>query len=254
MIIELKIKGKVVRVDLACPVPISLPLHSGEQNPKAWYLNHQLPKISPVVHGDWVGAVSKGASVNFNTLSFNPHAHGTHTECVGHIDPKCTSLQECLTTYFFKALVVTITPEQRGSDKVISKKLLKIHHKKLKSCDALIVRTLPNLSSKKQKNYDHSNWAYFTSKATKYLNTLGIFHLLVDLPSVDKEKDQGQLKAHKSFWGYPNNIRKHATITEFIYVPNTVSDGFYLLNLMVTAIENDASPSKPCIYSLQSNV
>ncbi|SVA50262.1 uncharacterized protein METZ01_LOCUS103116 [marine metagenome] len=41
-----------------------------------------------------------------------------------------------------------------------------------------------------------------------------------------------------------------ATITEFIYVPNTIKDGTYFLNIMVAAIENDASPSKPILYKI----
>jgi len=32
----------------------------------------------------FVGKVSEGASTNFNDIYFNPHAHGMHTECVGH--------------------------------------------------------------------------------------------------------------------------------------------------------------------------
>jgi hypothetical protein len=77
-----------------------------------------------------------------------------------------------------------------------------------------------------------------------------IKHLLLDLPSVDREEDAGKLAAHKTFWNYPLNPRLDATITELIFVPNHISDGDYLLNLMVSAFDSDAVPSKPVIYPL----
>jgi len=248
MIFEFEIAGKTAEVDLSHPIPISIPMQSGENNPRAWYLDHQPPEFLPVTHGDWTGSVAKGASVNFNTLCFNPHAHGTHTECVGHIDKDCTPLSSCLTTYFFKTLLISISPIKRDADWVLAKRLFKKHKKAIKAADALVIRTLPNTQIKKLKNYSHSNWPYLTAKAAQFLNTLGVQHLLIDLPSVDKEKDDGFLQAHKAFWGYPDAIRKKATITEFVYVPDAVKDGVYLLNLMVTDIRNDASPSKPCLY------
>jgi hypothetical protein len=41
-----------------------------------------------------------------------------------------------------------------------------------------------------------------------------------------------------------------ATITEFIFVPNTVLDGTYFLNLQIAPFENDATPSKPILYKV----
>ena len=75
-------------------------------------------------------------------------------------------------------------------------------------------------------------------------------HLLIDLPSVDREYDEGKLLAHKAFWNYPDNPRHDCTITEMIYVPNSIEDGSYLLNLQMASFENDASPSKPVLYEI----
>ncbi|HRI35474.1 MAG TPA: hypothetical protein PLD02_17115 [Saprospiraceae bacterium] len=58
----------------------------------------------------------------------------------------------------------------------------------------------------------------------------------------------GQLLAHKAFWQYPEAVRKHCTITELIYVPNEVRDGFYLLDLQTAAFDLDASPSRPVLF------
>ena len=41
-----------------------------------------------------------------------------------------------------------------------------------------------------------------------------------------------------------------ATITEFVYVHNSVLDGKYILNILIAPFENDASPSKPILYKL----
>ena len=78
-----------------------------------------------------------------------------------------------------------------------------------------------------------------------------IRHLLLDLPSVDREEDDGLLLAHKAFWQYPATIRQNCTITEMIYVDNAVKDGVYLLNIQIASFELDVSPSKPVIYFLE---
>ena len=115
----------------------------------------------------------------------------------------------------------------------------------------MIIRTLPNSSEKKSKKYDYSNPPFFEEAAIIYLRELGIEHLLVDLPSVDKEKDNGELLCHKAFWNTNGVVRNLATITEFIYADDTVSDGIYFLNMQLAPIENDATPSKPTLYKVR---
>ena len=117
--------------------------------------------------------------------------------------------------------------------------------------EAIIIRTLPNYIEKRTKKYSHTNWSYLTEVAAKYIRECGVKHLLIDLPSVDKEKDEGKLLAHKAFWDYPKNTRFDATITELIYVPNKIEDGDFLLNLQIASFENDASPSKPVLYKIE---
>ena len=87
---------------------------------------------------------------------------------------------------------------------------------------------------------DESFWSY--------LRECGVEHLLIDLPSVDREEDGGKLLAHKAFWNYPKNTRLQATITELVYVPSRIEDGFYFLNLQPASFENDAAPCKPVLY------
>ncbi|MFZ4612480.1 MAG: cyclase family protein, partial [Bacteroidia bacterium] len=114
----------------------------------------------------------------------------------------------------------------------------------------IIIRTLPNEPEKINHQYSNTNPPFIEKEAISYLNSKGIEHVLIDLPSVDKEKDEGKLEAHKEFWNFNGELEHHKTITEMIYVPNEIIDGFYFLNLMIAPFENDASPSKPVIYCL----
>ncbi len=236
------------RIDLSKPLDISLSLRGDGVNPVAWYL--QPPKITPVTEGNWIGKVSKGASTNFNNIYFNPHGHGTHTECVGHITPEFHSVNEALKTFFFKAKVISVEPQRKGEDQVITRNQLEKLLEK-DEAKALIIRTLPNSIVKRSKLYSHTNWTYLEENAVKYIRECGIDHLLIDQPSIDKEKDEGKLLAHKAFWNYPKKTRFNATITELIYVPAKVEDGFYFLNLQIASFENDAAPSKPVLYKIE---
>jgi len=242
---EISIEEGTVKVDLSDPIDISLPLESSPSNPIAW--NLEQPKIEPVKNDDWVGKVSEGASVNFNTLTFNPHAHGTHTECIGHITSEFYSVNELLKKYMFLSEVISVIPEMIGGDRVITKNVIK---EKLKdrSPEAIIIRTLPNKESKRSQDYSNSNWPYLDEAAAIYIREIGVAHLLIDTPSVDKEYDEGKLLAHKAFWDYHKEPRYNSTITEMIFVPDQVKDGNYLLSLQIAPIHNDASPSKPILY------
>lgn len=242
------------QVDLSKPIDISIPLTNTDKNPIAWYLDK--PVIEPVVFGDWIGKVSEGkSSTNFNNIFFNPHAHGTHTECLGHITKEFYSINQCLKQFFFLAELISIQPEMQGEDLVITKNKVE---KALagKTPDAIIIRTLPNLETKKHLKYSHTNPPYLEEAAARFICESGIQHLLIDLPSVDKEHDEGKLVAHKGFWNVTDinklnaGARLNSTITEMIYVADTIVDGSYLLNLQIASFENDASPSKPILYSI----
>ncbi|MEM0518031.1 cyclase family protein [Aequorivita flava] len=243
----IEIQNKTILVNLSKPLDISIPLQASEKNPLAWYQNK--PTIKPVIMGEWTGKVCEGASVNFNNVFFNPHAHGTHTECFGHISKEFHSINDSLKTFFFLAEVISVQPEKVGEDEIISEESIK---KSLngKTPEAVVIRTLPNNSEKKSKHWSNTNWPYLNEKAALFLREIGVKHLLIDLPSVDKEKDDGNLLAHKAFWNYPKNPRTDCTISELIFVPTAIKDGSYLLNLQLASFHNDASPSKPVLYKI----
>lgn len=246
--------GLLFEIDLSKPLDISLPISNTEQNPIAWYI--EKPEIEPVRFGDWVGRVSEGSSsTNFNNIFFNPHGHGTHTECLGHITRDFYSINQCLKQFFFTAEVVSVQPDVQGEDFIITKAQIE-NALKDKSPEAIIIRTLPNSSDKTSKKYSNTNWPYLLEEAATFIRERGIQHLLIDLPSVDREHDEGKLLAHKAFWNvkdvnYLNeDARKNCTITELVYVNDSIEDGSYILNLQITSFENDASPSKPILFKI----
>ena len=239
--------SRKIEVNISNPIDISIPIDVSKKNVNAWYVED--PKIFPESVDDEKIKVSEGAVVNFNNIHFNPHAHITHTECVGHITDEVHSVNQNLKYFIFLAELVTVVPENDGEDFFISEKQLKTALKNKKR-DAIVIRTLPNLEDKKSMQYSNTNPPYLLEEAAIYLREKGIKHLLIDLPSVDKEKDGGKLLAHNAFWNTAGEIRMNATITEFIYVPNEVEDGEYLLNLMIAPFENDATPSKPVLYQI----
>ena len=247
MLANINHKDKSYQIDLSKPLDISLGLRGDSKNPIAWYLG--APVIEPVKDGDFIGKVSEGAAVNFNNVKFNPHAHGTHTECVGHITREFYSINQTLKNFFFPAKVISVTPEKWLEDMEITQAMISQKLRKDET-DALVIRTLPNYNEKRSRKYSHTNWPFLSENAATYIRDCGVQHLLIDLPSVDKEKDDGKLLAHKAFWNYPKNTRFDATISELIYVPNSIPDGNYLLNLQIASFENDAAPSKPVLYKL----
>jgi len=247
VIAEITHNEQKFRVDLSKPLDISIPLNGPDPMVTAWYV--EPAKIEPVRMGDWVGSVTEGSSVNFNNIFFNPHGNGTHTECVGHITKEAQSINQHLKNYFFVAEVISVDPEQKGDDKVISLEQVKsvLDHKRP---EAIVIRTLPNDKRKLHLNYSNTNPPYLAENAAKFICKAGIVHLLVDLPSVDREKDEGKLLAHKAFWDLNGLPRLSATITELIYVKNDITDGSYLLSFQTAPFENDATPSRPVLYRM----
>jgi kynurenine formamidase len=162
-------------------------------------------------------------------------------------------MYDALQDFFFVAHLITVTPEKfENGDKVITLAQIK-QFQAIFPIDALVIRTLPNHEEKMTKKYSNTNPPYFAPEVGLFLRENGVKHLLCDLPSVDKESDEGKLAMHKYFWDYPQNIRKNATITELIFVPNHIQDGLYLLNLQTPTLDADAVPSRPVLFLLTNN-
>lgn len=251
---KITLNNKELSIDLSQAIDISLPITTQADAASAWYCPPAT--IEPVMTEHFVGDVNQGGAVNFRNVSFNPHGNGTHTECVGHISKEWNSINDCLKEFFFVAQLLSIQPKVlENGDQVINQAALeqawRIAEKEL-NVKALIIRTLPNSVQKRKTQYTNQNPPYMSTEAMNWVVEKGIEHLLIDTPSVDKEQDGGALAAHHIFWNYPEHPRLHCTITELVYVPSSVPDDWYLLNLQVASFENDASPSRPILFEITS--
>ncbi|MDG2506486.1 MAG: cyclase family protein [Crocinitomicaceae bacterium] len=232
------------------PIDLSIELRAEEDSLKAW--GQGSPIIAPVRDGNFIGSVAEGGVVNFKNISFNPHAHITHTECCGHITEAFHSVNDGLKQFFFNAQLISFVPDQQNEDEVITLEQLKSVHLN-KDVEALIIRTIPNSDQKITRAYTGTNPPYLDAKIATYLIAHGIEHVLVDLPSVDREQDNGALAFHHAFWEVPKATNMKRTITEFIYVPNNILDGLFILELQMSSFRNDACPSRPVLYSIERN-
>eukprot|EP00127_Corallochytrium_limacisporum_P005098 Clim_evm4s199 gene=Clim_evmTU4s199 len=232
---------------------------------------------------DTVCSVKNGASVNVSKIMYCPHANGTHTETIAHAvkdfgeNFTAYSLIDQQETLFMKGALISVQLETFGesgdtyngracdpNDTVISvRQLMKAIEKCsiLDDTTALVVRTLPNPEDKLHRNYTDTNPAYFTKEAISYItHTLKIRHLLVDLPSMDKENDGGLLMAHRIFWKiWPAQQdetgpyeRQDCSITELCYVKPEIPDGPYKVSLLMSPIKDDAVPSRPILFPIES--
>lgn len=245
MSVEIKVewKGRSYTIDLESGKCIAIPLDHTKAQPNAWFA--PLYDAFPHKSGDWIGDTREGAPVNFYDVRLNPHGNGTHTESVGHIAKERIPVHHSISNEWCVAQLISVYPTlQENGDKVIGEIETE------SGIEALIIRTLPNHNDKLSRQYGGTNPGYLDANFARKLRESGIRHLLIDLPSVDREEDQGVLEAHHEFWNYPANPRMNATISEMIFVDNDIQDGLYLLNIQIPAMMLDAAPSRPFIYPL----
>ncbi len=250
-VLSMLLGGTLLEIDLGRPFDLSLPLIADREGPSAWYVEPLT--IEPVRANGYVGAVVEGGGVNFRDISFNPHGHGTHTECVGHITEVVHSVNDVEIPAFLDAYVVSLKPEETAAGDLVLRATDLLDALPDEPVSAVIVRTLPNAPDKQTRNWSNTNPPYFEAIGLAGLAQRGVDHLLVDLPSVDREEDEGVLAGHRAFWQLDerNAPRMDATITEFIFVPDELPDGWCALNMQTAAFVNDATPSRPVVYPIK---
>ena len=269
MIFSVEINNRAYQIDLENPLDVSIPLIFNGAQPNTYDV--EKASATACEAGSLIGDTRRGGSCNFEQIKFIPHCNGTHTECVGHITHERISVHDSLKDSFFPATLrsvesVTASESQdtyavelNEKDKLITKDALE---KALEKVDenwlkGLIIRTLPNDKSKKTRRYMENLPPFFSTEAMNFIRAQNVKHLLVDVPSIDRAFDAGKLSNHRIFWSVETGkfelskaslIRN--TITEMIFVPNSVEDGAYLLNLQITAFAADASPSRPRLFKI----
>ncbi|MDG1710147.1 MAG: cyclase family protein [Schleiferiaceae bacterium] len=227
-----------------------------EGRSRAWYIPGM--KRDPVKLDGWIGSVDLGGDVNFFNLNINPHAHGSHTETLGHVCEGWHPISEIRIPFIQSALLITVSYKDLGKDgKIINLDEVKNAWKKWKpsaGLTALVVRTYPNPKEKKYMNFSSKDAPFFSEEVGGFLRENGITHWLVDLPSVDREEDGGALLTHRNFWGLDpfekkvsDKARSNATISELLFIDDCIEDGYWSLAMQVASIANDAAPSRPLL-------
>jgi arylformamidase len=251
MIVEIHNAPGTIQFDSALGIDLSIPV-SFKTPVKAFGV--PAPSKKTYEAGSYVGSVQRGGSSNCDVVEFTPHCHGTHTECIGHITQKQTTVADALEESLFLAKLVTI--DCADNLEITTSKIQSVGD--LSGANALIIRTLPNDISKKTKSYENEA-PFFSAEAMDWICDKEISHLLFDAPSIDPIWDGGKMLAHRRFWNLePGQSQPsiashmHKTVTELLYIPSHVKDGFYILDLQISHFELDAVPSRPVIYPISS--
>jgi len=260
---EVEIGNKKHTVDFSKGIDISIHLNFNGEQPNTYGVDKAMAR--PYQDGNFIGDTRKGGPCNFETYSFTPHCNGTHTECIGHITDERIDILSSLNEEMIFSTLISVspenttenyTPELNSEDLVITKRGLenKLQGISPEFLNGLIIRTLPNSESKKSRDYMKEKPPFFSIDAMEHIVSLGVKHLLVDTPSVDRLLDDGHLSSHNIFWETkgkefnPNTKKK--TITEMIFASENIKDGRYLLNLQIPAFVSDAAPSRPILYKV----
>jgi len=270
LIARIRLGKSEFRIDLARPISLAIEINFLGDEPR----HFGAPRASsePMAVEGFSGSVSSGASCNCRTITLTPHCNGTHTECAGHLTKDLLEAHRVIPAGLLPAYLVSLAPETASAtqetsdpapqpeDKVITRRALEQALPATVSPDtrAIVVRTLPNDMKKRRHDYTGENPAYFTREAIELLVERKIEHLVADLPSIDRSRDEGKLTAHRTFFGMPADARElskasrpQCTITELAYIPDTAADGAYLLEIQAPALGGDAVPSKPLLYTLR---
>ncbi len=272
MQLNFQIENKNYCIDTEKFYDISIALKFNKDQPNIYNVEKASSKAYEI--DNFVGDTRRGGGCNFESLKIIPHCNGTHTECIGHLTHQRISIHEQLKQVFIPATLISIRPLKVSemddtykpsleiNDLVISKKSLedKLNKSSLEYLTALVIRTMPNSKTKTSRNYMDNEPPFFTLEAMQYIADLGVEHLLIDLPSVDRAFDEGKLNAHHIFWNIKeesHEIYEHSnltkTITEMIYVSDEIKDGKYLLNLQIAPFVSDATPSRPILFKITEN-
>jgi len=245
----IELDNREVEVDLSRPIDLALELNFDANQPR--HFGAPAATTEAFAVPGFSGSVATGASCNCNVITLIPHCNGTHTECVGHLTIERLDAHRVVPKGLIPAVLITVEPTdvtQEGTDpkpqpgdKLVTRAALERNWPRDSSPRAVVIRT--------------TEASYLTRDAAEFLVARNIEHLVVNLPSIDREHDEGRLTAHRVFFGMPPRAtaaatRPQATITEFAHTPPEVPDGLYVLEIQTPAIAGDAVPSRPILYPI----
>lgn len=271
MKLNLEIFSARYRVCLDRAQAISQPVSFNSERPQ--HFGAATAQSNPMRAGGFVGDTRQGGSCNVPVLTLNPHCNGTHSESVAHIIDAPLAINTVIAAPLIPARLISVTPlpaaqvsdgyrpALNAGDTLITRAAIDaaLANVDRRWCEALVIRTLPNSFAKRDGDESFLRApAFFSFDAMQAIRELGVRHLLVDLPSLDRLDDDGILGAHRRYWRIHDGARAlnadsmaDASVTELIFVPDTLTDGPYLLNLQIPDFPIDVAPCRPILIPLE---
>ena len=270
MIAELQWRDYALRIDFSAGRSLALILDPHGAQPS--FFAGTRAQANPLRVGDYVGDVALGGSCNAEVLEYVPHCHGTHTECRAHLDKSAGNVLDIIDQQPCLARLITMqgtAAADTGESYRVSvdkhetlltlQELLKLQEIPGEPpLDALLIRTLPNEKEKMTRDYALKPcYPVFSNEAINWLADRELKHLLLDTPSLDRANDGGQLGNHRRWWGMDGESKlcsvdpQTRSVTEMMYVPDDVNDGYYWLHLELQPLAADATSSRPIIYPVE---
>jgi arylformamidase len=254
----LRVGARDVVVDLSRPVSLARELDFHRAQPQ--HFGAPAATSQPYRAPGFSGSVADGASCNCEVISVIPHCNGTHTESAGHLTREPLDAHRVVPPGLLPALLISVVP-------VAATNVTEASDPKPPPGDFLITRAAIESAwpawtpFAPQALIIRSAQApalpYLSCEAAQAIVQQGIEHLVVELPSLDREHDAGRLSAHRVFFGLPTGVsslrqvgRPGATVTELAHIPESLADGPCLLELQIPAWRGDAVPSRPLLYAL----
>lgn len=238
-------------LDLSCPIDLGMPVvFTSQADSPTQPFGAPAPTATTLRVGSFVGDVGHGGSCNCQTLSLTPHTSGTHTECVAHLTLERVDAWRLLPVGLVPSVLMQVSPKGPA--------ILAADLEAVWPCDLAFSPVAAVIGSHQDRSpADPAAAPFLAPEAVHWLVRRGIEHVVVDIPSLDPVADGGTLAAHRVFFGLPARStrleeaqRPRSTVTELARIPSDLPPGSYLLSLQAPAIDGDAVPSRPLLYSI----
>jgi kynurenine formamidase len=245
--------GKVKRFRLGEPLSVSREVYfKGEtRSPNAFHLT---PITSKTVEfeGQFIGDVSRGGSCNVDTLQYVPHGL-THLETSAHIlGPEAhPPTVKDIPVEKLSGIVFLIDLSQPGEESAQLVPRAAVQAKLEQNTLPISLLAIKTRASLLPQDYDFSgkNFLALAPGTAKGIHDYTVCSsriqcLILDLPSIDPEKDGGKLLAHRHFFGLPETgtnagDKEKRALVELAWFAN-LTEGYYYAVITPPRFETNA--------------